>query len=178
MTILEKYNLLFNKSKCIKAIVVDTNKRVKIYIIRVDDSPYFKINERTYVINFNSVFLSKGLPTYFYYIDNPNSISKRELSKHREPLSPEEASRKIEVSSSELYTAIEETISAKIIRYAEDGDKRIINTILLMGGSNLLAIAGGMYFLYTQLEKIILFIAENEGLIEAIKDMLISGVGN
>ena len=178
MTILERYNYLFNKSKCIKVIIVDTNKRVKTYIIRVDDRPYFKVSERTYVINFNSVFMSGGIPTYFYYIDNPNSISKRELSKHQQPLSPEEASRKIDVSSSELYTAIEETISAKIIRYAEDGDKRIINTIFLMGGINLLAVAGGMYFLYTQLEKIILFIAENEGIIQAIKDMLINGVGN
>lgn len=178
MTILERYNYLFNKSKCIKAIIVDTNKRVNTYIIRIDDNPYFKVGERTYMINFDSVFLSKGLPTYFYYMDNPISISKDEISDHLQPLSPEQASRKIPISSSELYTAVEETITAKLIRYAEDGDKRIINTIFLMGAINLLVLIGGGYFLFTQLENILIFITENEDLIQAIKDMLISGVGN
>lgn len=178
MTILEQFNLIFYKNQCIKVIIVDTNKRVNTHIIKLDDSNLFSVGQRTYLIDYVAVYLSKGIPTYFYYIDNPSPVTKEELMDHTRPLDIKEASMKIEVSSAELYNAIEETVLAKIIRYAEDGDKKIINTIFAMGGINLLVLIGGLYFLYMQLEKVIIFIAENEDIIKAIKEILITGVGN
>lgn len=178
MKLIEKWNLLFYKNQCIKVIITDVNKRVKTHIVKIDDNKSFNIGERTFMINYDAVFMSGSLPTYFYYISNPTSISKRELEKHIHPLDVEEASRKLPISSDDLYTAIEETISSKIIRYAEDGDKKIINAIYMSGGMNLLATLGMGYFLYTTLEKVLTFFAENQVLIEAIKNALVNGVGN
>ena len=178
MTVIELYNLVINKGKCVKVVIVDTNKRVKNYIIRVDDRMIFSIGNRSYVLDYDSVYLTSGMPTYFYYIDNPTSISKNELKKKNTPLDMKEASMKIPITSKELNTAIEETISDKIIRYAEGGDKKIINTILLMGGMNLLVVAGIGYFLYTMLEKIWNFVFEKGDILQSILDMLSSGVGN
>ena len=177
MTIIERMNLLLNKSKCIKVIITDTNKRVKIHIIKIEDNNMFNIGERTFTINYDAVFISNGIPTYFYYIDNPNTISVRELKKCLQPLDPELASQNIEISSSNLYTAIEETIARKIIRYAEDGDKKIINTIIMMGVMNIFAVLGIGYFLFINIEKILNFIIENESLIRAIRDSLINNAG-
>lgn len=178
MTITERLNLFFNKEKCIKVIITDTNKRVKSYIIKIGDNNTFNVGNRTYVINYESVFSSNGLPTYFYYIENPASVSTEELRISLLPLEMQKASMQIEINSSEFYDAIEETITRKIIRYAEDGDKRIINTILLTGLGLFLGMAGGMYFLYMQIDKVLIFIAENRDVIQLIKESLISGVGN
>lgn len=178
MTINERINLIFNKKKCIRAIITDTNKRVNIYIILIADKKMFNLGDRTYLIDYDAVYISNGLPTYFYYVDNPEPITKTELKDYINPLDVEIASRKLPISSAELYNAIEETISAKIIRYAEGGDVKIINTILIMGAINLLAIGGCTYFLYTTINKIWLFILENDQLISAIKDALISGIGD
>ena len=177
MTIIERMNLLINKNKCIKVIITDTNKRVKTYIIKIDDNKSFNIGERTFVINYEAVFNSNGLPTYFYYIDNPNTISALELKKSLKPLDPEIASQIIPITSGNLNTAIEETISKKIIRYAEDGDKKIINTIIMMGVMNIFAVLGMGYFLFMNIEKILNFIIENESLIRAIRDSLINNAG-
>lgn len=178
MTITERYNLFFNKEKCIKVIVTDRNKRVKTYIIKIGDQPIFSIGNRSYVIDFNSVFMSNGLPTYFYYIENPASISSEELKISLLPADMQKASQQIDINSALFYDAIEETITRKIIRYAEDGDKKIINTILFTGLGLFLGMAGGMYFLYMQIDKVLLFIAENKDVIQLIKESLISGVGN
>ena len=178
MNLKARFNLLFYKNQCIKVIITDLNKRVKTHIVKIDDNKDFNIGERTFMINYDAVFMSGSLPTYFYYISNPTSISIKELKKHNQPLDPEEASRRLDVSSDDLYTAIEETISSKIIRYAEDGDKRIINTVYMMGAMNLLATLGIGYFLYTTIEKVLTFFAENQMLIEAIKNALVNGVGN
>lgn len=178
MNLRERYNILFNKNQCIKVIITDVNKRVKTYIIKIDDKKFFKVGERTFMINYDAVFMSGSLPTYFYYINNPTSISIKELKKHHLPLDTEEASRRLPISSDDLYTAIEETISSKIIRYAEDGDKRIINSVYIMGVMNLFATLGAGYFIYMSIEKVLTFFAENQLLIEAIKNALVNGVGN
>ena len=177
MNLTARLNLLFNKNECIKVIVTDTNKRVKTYIIRIKDEKSFNIGERTFMINYKSVFYSKGLPTYFYYIDNPLTVSKDELKKSLKNIDMKYASQLIDVSSTDLHTAMEETISRKIIRYAEDGDKKIINTIFMMGGMNILATLGGSYFVYMTVEKVLDFITLNEPLINAIRDFLINSTG-
>lgn len=178
MNLTARINLLFFKNQCIKVIITDINKRVKIHIVRIEDATNFNIGERTFVIDYDNVFMSNGLPTYFYYMENPVSISKEALEKSLEPLDPEIASRFIEVSSSKLYTAIEETISKKIIRYAEDGDKRIINAIYMMGGITILVVAGIGYFNYMTVEKILQFLNEKEQILQMIYDNLRNTTGN
>ena len=177
MNLKERYNLFFNKNKCIKVIITDTNKRVKSYIIRIDDDKSFNVGERTFMIDLKTVFYTNGLPTYFYYIDQPNSISKEVLKKSLKPIDVHNASFLIDVSSSDLYVAMEETITKKIIRYAEDGDKKIINTIFMMGIINVLATLGASYFIYMAIEKVLVFFAENELLIQSIRDFLINSAG-
>ena len=178
MNLNERMNLFFYKNQCIKVIITDENKRVKTHIVKIEDRKMFSINKRTYVIDILSVFYSGSLPTYFYYINSPNSVSVRELKKHNDPLSVEEASRKIDISSSDLNTAINETISSKIIRYSEDGDKKIINTIYIMGGLGIFATLGSAYFLYTAIEKINTFIEEYGHLLPVIRDAVINIIGN
>ena len=178
MTIKEQVNLLFFKSKCIKVIIIDVNKRLNSYIIRVDDKTHFSIGERSYAISYGAVYVSKGIPAYVYYFDNPSPVTKEELVYQTLPVDIKQTKTKPKVSSADFYNAIEESLLSKIIRYAEDGDKKIINTILMVGGANLLVVAGGIYFLYTLLDKINVFISENENLLELIKDALIRGVGN
>ena len=178
MKISERINLLINKNQCIKVIITDENKRVKTHIIKIDDNKMFSIKKRTYIIDIKSVFYSGSLPTYFYYISNPNSVAISELKKHLIPLSPEEASRKIDISSSDLNTAINETISEKIIRYSEGGDQKIINTIYIMGGLGILATLGSTYFLYTSIEKINIFIEEYGHLLPVIRDAVINLMSN
>ena len=177
MNLTARFNLLFNKNECIKVIITDINKRVKTHIIRIKNDKSFNINKRTFVINYDAVFYSKGIPTYFYYIDNPVAIKSDELKKSLEPLDTNIASKLIPISSSDLHTAMEETISEKIIRYSEGGDKKIINTILLMGGINILATLGGSYFLFMNIEKILNFLIENEPMIKAIRDFLVNSSG-
>lgn len=177
MNLKASFNLLFNKNECIKVIITDTNKRVKTHIIRIKDDKSFSIGERTFMIDYKSVFYSKGIPTYFYYIDNPLTISVTELKKSLKSLDPKLASQLIEVSSTDLHTAMEETISRKIIRYAEDGDKKIINTIFMMGAINILATLGGSYFVYMTVEKVLDFMIVNEPLLNAIRDFLINSTG-
>lgn len=177
MNLTARFNLLFNKNECIKVIITDTNKRVKTHIIRIKDEKSFNINERTFMIDYDSVFYSKGIPTYFYYINNPLTISKIELNKSLKPIDPKIASQLIEISSTDLHTAMEETISRKIIRYAEDGDKKIINTIFMMGAMNILATLGGSYFVFMTVEKVLDFIAVNEPLLKSIRDFLVNSTG-
>lgn len=177
MNLTDRFNLLFNKNECIKVIVTDINKRVQTHIIRIKNDKSFTIGNRTFMVNFKSVFYTKGLPTYFYYIDNPVAISDKEFKTSLKPLSPEYASKIIDISSSDLNVAMEETISEKIIRYSEGGDKKIINTIFLMGGMNILATLGGSYFVYMTVEKVLEFIAANENLIKAISDYLANSIG-
>ena len=101
-----------------------------------------------------------------YYYDNP------------EPLSLREGKIVGEINSTKLYDAIEETIISKLIRYAEDGDKKIINTIMIFGVMNVLAIGIVGYVLYTQIQGILDFINENSDVMKAIKEMLINGGAN
>ena len=176
MNITDRFNLLFNKNECIKVIITDVNKRVKTKIIRIKGDKMFNVGKRTYVIDLDKVFFTNGLPTYFYYIENPDSISKQAIKKSLQPANTYEASI-IDITSSDLNTAVEETITKKIIRYAEDGDKKIINTIFMMGGINILATLGGSYFVFMTVEKVLNFLLENELLIEAIKDFLINSTG-
>ena len=177
MNLTDRFNLLFNKNECIKVIVTDINKRVKTHIIRIKNDKSFTIGKRTFMIDFKTVFYTKGLPTYFYYINNPIAISTNEFKTALKPLSPEYASKVIDISSSDLNVAMEETISEKIIRYSEGGDKKIINTIFMMGGMNILATLGGSYFVYMTVEKVLDFIALNEHLIKAISDYLANSIG-
>ena len=170
-------NLLFNKKRCIKAVIVDTNKRIRMYVIRIDGATHFNIGKRTYIINYDAVYLSGSVPTYLYYVENPNAVTEKELEDHLMPVDMQLASKKIDISSTELYNAIEETISAKIIRYAEDGDKKIMNSIYIVGGIIWLSLVGGGYFLYTMLEKIWLLLKENEVTIKSIIDFLMGGDG-
>jgi len=178
MTIKERYNLLFYKSKCIKVIIVDVNKRLNSYIVKKDDNDFFSIGNRTYAVSHEAVYISKGIPAYIYYYDNPSAVTQEELAYQQMPVDLKETKLRPEVSSADFYNAIEETLLAKIIRYAEDGDKKIINAIYIMGFINLMVVAGATYFLFTMIEKILIFIEENEAIIEAIRDMLINGVGN
>jgi len=179
MNLTARFNLLFNKNECIKVIITDVNKRVKSHIVRIKNDKSFNIGERTFMIDFKAVFYTKGLPTYFYYIENPLAISSEELegSLGEKALDPMLASKLIDVSSTDLHTAMEETISKKIIRYAEDGDKKIINTIFMMGAINVLASLGIGYFIYMTVEKVLDFMATNEPLISAIRDFLVSSGG-
>lgn len=183
MNLKERFNVLFFKNEMIKVIITDVNKRVNTHFIRIKDQTDFNIGERSYLIDYDKVFNTNGMPTYFYYIAKPNSISKESLSKGVKPLDVEASSKYDvldldQVSSKNLHTAIEETISSKIIRYAEDGDKKIINTILLMGIFNIFATLGGSYFIYITIEKVLNFVAENDILMKSIIDALASGVGN
>jgi len=178
MNLIERFNILFYKNECIKVIITDTNKRVKTHIIRIKDKEIFSIGERAFIINYEAVFYSNSLPTYFYYIDNPLTISKIELKKALKPLDTEVASQYIEISSEMLHTAIDETIARKIIRYAEDGDKKIMSAIYMMGIVNVLATVGGLYFVYSTVDKVLQFLNEHEQIINAIRDALIGGVGN
>ena len=179
MTIKERFNLFFYKNSCIQVIIIDVNKRLNIYLIKKDNNDYFNIGYRTYVISYNAVYItSKGLPAYIYYYDNPSAITSEELAFEALPLDVKSIRKKPRVSSSEFYDAIEETILSKIIRYQFDGDKKILNTIMISAGIVLIVNIIGMYFLYTLLDKILLFIAENEDLLEIIKDYLVRGAGN
>lgn len=178
MTIKERYNLFFYKSKCIKVIIVDVNKRLNTYIVRVDDRGYFSIGERTYAITYEAVYISNGIPAYVYYFDNPSAVNQEELIYQNFPIDVRKTKNKPKVSSADFYNAIEESLLSKIIRYAEDGDQKIINTIMIAGGINLLAVLGGFYFLYTLLDKLSIYSVEILEILNMIKDALISGVGN
>ena len=178
MTITERLNLFFYKSKCIKVIIVDVNKRLNTYIVKKDDNDYFSIGSRTYAVSFNAVYISNGIPAYIYYYDNPSAITQEELAFENLPLDMKNTKKKPKVTSADFYNAIEESLLSKIIRYAEDGDKKIINSVYIMGGINLLAIVGGLYYLYTMIDSISIIVLESFDLLQAIKDAIINGVGN
>ena len=179
MTIKERFNLFFYKNSCIQVIIIDVNKRLNSYLVKTDNNDFFSIGTRTYAVCYNAVYInSKGIPAYIYYYDNPSAITREDLEYEILPIDLKNIRKKPKVSSSEFFDAIDESILSKIIRYQFDGDKKIINTIMISAGVVILVNLAGMYFLYTLLDNIILFITENEDLLEVIKDALRSGVGN
>ena len=166
MTFKEKMNMFFNKKKMIKALIVDHANKVRTYYIKIDTDDHFNVGERRYDIDNESVVYSKGIPTYFYAVENPKPINPHEELWTSTPL-----------TSDDYFIAINTSVTKDILKYSGKKNENANMTLVIGFTVLFLAIAGGLYYIYNELLPIIEYIETNKDLMEAIRESILNGGG-
>lgn len=66
---------LFYKSQCVRARIVHASHRATVHYRIPDENNVITVGERSYKIDDASFFFEKGIPTYFFFEENPAPVN-------------------------------------------------------------------------------------------------------
>lgn len=157
-----KINLMFRKNKVIKINVFMPDRRYKTYVRELNNST-ITLDNCEYVVRHDLIYFENGVATLNYLYDNPEAFNMN--------------TGNIEgtLSASQINTILDNKIFDNLIREMKNKDQKVINTILLVGGVLLLAILGGLYFVYDQVLMLDEYIRSNQPLWDSLRDLLLNG---
>ena len=165
MTIKERLNLTFHKKEMVKIYIIDEANRVHLHYIRMGDKSRFTLyDDRMFDVNNKAVTYDKGLPTYFYSINNPEPVDP-----HEEGLLPNQ------VTSESYYNAINNEVLGDIIKYSKGKKQDQNGMLMIMLIVVIIGMLGGFYYLYTLIAEIQAFNNEYKDVFDAIRQALLGG---
>jgi hypothetical protein len=141
-------NLLANtiyKNKAIKVRLYFKDRRVETYFV-IPKKNVFTIGSRSFTYNPEDLLLEKGFPTYTYNADDPTPVPI-----FLNPLDWNGSS----VNTIDFHLAIEEKVAHNILNNLTK-EAQPLNISVVMGIITIGIISGGIYYLYTLLQQVLI----------------------
>ena len=162
MTFKEKWWLLTKKKDCMRILIFRDDKRVDEKIVLVKGNK-FEIGEEMYSVESEKVRFHGGIPFLVFLNNNPEALNPSDIQKSN-------------ISAEEYYGAINQNIMIQILRYASDGDKKILNAIYIANFVGVGVLGLGLYLLFDKISIILSHVEEIKALLEQIQQIINSGL--
>jgi len=160
------YYKAFKKGDLIKVILYRKDKRIDVRYIKYEgETIVLKEKGEAYKLESDKIYYdSKGFASIIFVEDEP--IGFDVLSK----------TNKSEITSTDLYTGLEQKITRDIIAFASGEDN--LPTILMFGGLVIVAILGiGGYLLTNQIGEMQDTLNTYKEILDALREQSLSGGG-
>lgn len=151
MTFYERFLLTFKKQKVYKLVIVHKGRRLETRIGEPTEDNLITLGDKTFTINDEAVFYDeKGVKTFIFNGEDPTPVTPMPVHEWNPS----------EISTRDLGKAVNESVTAKIIR-AQDSESKLMPR-LTMGFVIIAALIIAMLvFMYIQFDTVFDYISEN-----------------